>query len=116
MPAELLTPLTYKGDRDMPFDVPREAKECKRKCLRAGPAFPTPAPAFRLNTPADVLRLLEVQVHGGRAEPGAGALEKARAGAALAGVALKAIEAGNIEARVEAIEAVPKQRGGGGKR
>jgi hypothetical protein len=77
----------------------------------------TPAPLpFRLKTAADVLGLLEEQVQAVRAAPEAGALEKARAIGYLAGVALKAIEAGNLAARIEMLEAVLKQRNGDGKR
>jgi len=56
------------------------------------------------------IRVLEEQVEAVRAEPGAGALEKARAVGYLAGVALRAIEAGNLAARIEMLEAVLKQR------
>jgi hypothetical protein len=65
---------------------------------------------FRLKTAADVLRLLEEQVAAVREERSAGALEKARCIGYLAGVALKAIEAGDLAARLEAVEAVLKGR------
>jgi hypothetical protein len=71
---------------------------------------------FRLQTAADVLELLEEQVEAVRGEPDAGALEKARAIGFLAGVALKAIDAGNLAARVEMLETILKQRNGDGKR
>jgi hypothetical protein len=77
----------------------------------AGPVAPGPAaPDSRLGTAADVLALLEGQAGAVRAEPGAGAVEKARVVVSLAGVALKAIEATNLAARIEALEAVLKQR------
>jgi hypothetical protein len=42
------------------------------------------------------------------ARPGGGVLEKARAIGYLAGIALKAIDAGNLTARIEMLEAVLK--------
>jgi hypothetical protein len=71
-----------------------------------------PPTGLRLRTAADVLALLEEQVGAVRADPDAGPLEKARAAGYLAGIALKAIEAGNLEARLEALEAVLRQREG----
>jgi hypothetical protein len=68
-----------------------------------------------LKTAADVLSLLEEQVEAVRNEQAAGTLEKARAVGYLAGVALKAIEAGNLAARIEMLEAILKQRNGDGK-
>jgi hypothetical protein len=67
-------------------------------------------------TAADVLALLGEQVEAVRSASDAGALEKARAVGYLAGIALRAIEAGNLAARVEMLEAVLKQRNGDGKR
>jgi hypothetical protein len=68
-----------------------------------------------VRTAADVLALLGEQVAAVRADDQAGAVEKARAIGYLAGVALKAIEAGNLAARIEMLEAVLKQRNGDGK-
>ena len=65
---------------------------------------------FRLKTAADVLALLAEQVAAVRDDPDAGTLERARCIGYLAGVALKAIEAGDLAARVEAVEAVLKGR------
>ena len=71
----------------------------------------TPVPIeFRLQTAKDVLALLAEQIAAVRHEPEAGTLEKARAIAYLAGVALKAIDAGDIAARLEALEGVLKLR------
>jgi hypothetical protein len=67
---------------------------------------------FRLKTAADVLQLLEEQVVAIRADPEAGTLEKARTIGYLAGVSLKAIEAGNLAARIEMLETILKQRNG----
>jgi hypothetical protein len=74
------------------------------------------APPVRLKTAADVLALLEQQVNAVRTDEAAGPLEKARLIGYLAGLGLKAIETGNLEARIEMLEAVLKQRHGDGKR
>ena len=71
-----------------------------------------PAP-FRLKTAHDVLALLAEQVQAVREEPDAGTLEKARCIGYLAGVALRAIEAGDLSVRLEALEAVLKARRAG---
>jgi hypothetical protein len=73
---------------------------------------PVPLP-FRLQTAHDVLALLAEQVEAVRRETEAGTLEKARCVGYLAGVALKAIEAGDLTARLEALEAVLKARRAG---
>jgi hypothetical protein len=57
-----------------------------------------------------VLALLEEQVAAVRADAEAGTLETARTVGYLAGIALRAIEAGNLAARIEMLEAVLKQR------
>jgi hypothetical protein len=62
--------------------------------------------AFRLQTAADVLALLAEQVEAVRNEQEAGTLEKARVIGYLAGISLKAIEAGNLAARIEMLEQV----------
>ena len=71
-----------------------------------------PAP-FRLRTAHDVLAQLAEQVQAVRDEPDAGTLEKARVIGYLAGIALRAIEAGDLAARLEAVEAVLKGRRAG---
>jgi hypothetical protein len=107
----------------MPFRDPDKARDYQReyrRTRRAGDGCTTPGTTplplpFRLKTADDVLRLLEEQVEAVRVEKEAGTLEKARAIGYLAGVALKAIEAGNLAARIEMLEAVLKQRNGDGK-
>ena len=107
----------------MPFSNPERARDYQReyrRTRRAGDNCTTPSTSplplpFRLKTAADVLRLLEEQVEAVRVEREAGTLEKARTIGYLAGVALKAIEAGNLAARIEMLEAVLKQRNGDGK-
>lgn len=108
----------------MPFSDPNRAKNYQRdyrRLRRSGDGCTTPGTtpvplAFRLKTAADVLALLEEQVEAVRAEREAGTLEKARAIGFLAGMALKAIDAGNLAARVEMLEAVLKRRDGDGER
>ena len=67
-------------------------------------------PPRRLQTAQDVIDLLEEQVEALRAEPWAGVVQKARAIGYLAGIARKAIEMGNLAARLELLEAVLRQR------
>jgi hypothetical protein len=70
-------------------------------------------PLPTLLTPRDVLDLLEATTVAVRADPLTGAAEKARAVGRLAAVALKAIEANNLAARMQMLEAVLKLRSGG---
>jgi hypothetical protein len=108
----------------MPFADPDRARDYQReyrRVRRAGDPCTTPGTTlvplpFRLQTAADVLALLAEQVEAVRAEQEAGTLEKARVVGYLAGIALKAIEAGNLAGRIEMLEAVLKQRNGAGKR
>ena len=88
-----------------------------RRLRRGGEACTTPGTSaiplpFRLKTAADVLNLIEEQVGAVRSADHAGPLEKARTIGYLAGIALKAIEAGNLATRIEMLEAVLKQRTG----
>jgi hypothetical protein len=101
------------ADRDRARDYQREY----RRLRRAGDGCTTPGTtsipaAFRLRTAQDVLDVLEEQVAAVRADAAAGTLEKARAIGFLAGVSLKAIEAGHLAARIEMLEAVLKHRNG----
>ncbi len=57
-----------------------------------------------------VIDLLEEQVALIRAEPNAGTIEKTRTIGFLAGVAIKAIEAGNLAAWIEMLESILKRR------
>jgi hypothetical protein len=102
----------------MPFadaDRARQYQRDYRRTRRSGDRCTTPCtspvpPPFRLQTAQDVIDLLQEQVAAVRAEEDAGALEKARAIGFLAGVALRAIEAGNLAARLEALELALKSR------
>src|SRR5690348_6689003 len=69
----------------------------------------TPPPR-RLQTIGDVIDLLQEQVEAIRSDSCAATMEKARAIGYLAGLACKAIETGNLAARLEMLEAVLKQR------
>ena len=82
----------------------RRAGECGTPC---GTHVPT---AFRLQTAADVRDLLAEQIEAVCTEESAGTLEKARCVGYLAGITLKAIEAGDIAARIEALELALKSR------
>ncbi len=102
----------------MPYSNPDRARDYQReyhRTRRADDGCTTPGTTliplpFRLQTAADVLALLEEQVATVRAEQGGGALEKVRAIGYLAGICLKAIEAGNLAARIEMRELVLKKR------
>src|SRR5919199_1232142 len=91
----------------------REYKRLKRagECQTPSQTL-IPAP-FRLKTAHDVLALLGEQVQAVRDEQEAGTLEKARTIGYLAAIALKAIETGDLAARLESLEAVLKARRAG---
>ena len=101
----------------MPYRDPNKRRDYDREYKRAARVGDCPTPGqtfvplpFRLKTAADALKLLEEQVAAVRADPEAGTLERARCVGYLVGVALKAIEAGDLAARLEAVEAVLKAR------
>jgi len=101
----------------MPFNDPAKAREYQRtyKRLRRAGDCQTPGttrlPAeFRLRTAADVLAILDEQVAAVREDQQAGTLERARCIGYMAAVALKAIEAGNLAARLEGLEQALKLR------
>ena len=104
----------------MPYRNPDRQREYQREYGRLRRAGETQTPgqtliptAFRLKTAADVLALIEEQVVAVRADLEAGTLEKARVVGYLGGIALKSIEAGDLAARLEALEAVLKARKAG---
>jgi hypothetical protein len=70
---------------------------------------PEPLP---LAAPADVLAVIEEQVNAVRADPLADPAEKARTLGFLSSVALRAFEARDLDARLEAVERVLKLRKG----
>lgn len=73
------------------------------------PSSTTAAP-MRLRSPADVLTLLEAEVARVCTDPTADPVARARAVGTLARVALDAIEADQVAARVAALEAVLARR------
>ena len=73
--------------------------------MRITPVLPVP-----LDQPADVLAVLAEQANAVRADPFADPAEKARTLGLLAGVALRAMEARDVVARLEAVERVLKLR------
>src|SRR5215210_1239057 len=97
----------------MPYKDAERQREYQREYgrLRRSDAPQTPNQtlvpvAFRLKRAADVLALIEEQVSAVRADETLATVERARTIGYLAGVALRAIEAGDLAARVEAVEAV----------
>lgn len=102
----------------MPIRDPERARQYQReyrRLRRAGDPCTTPGTStvpltYRLQTAADVLDLVAEQVQQVRADAEAGTLDKARCLGYLATVALKAIEAGNMAARIENLESVLQQR------
>ena len=101
----------------MPYRDPETRRAYDRDYKRTARAGGGPTPGqtlvplpFRLKTAADVLKLLEEQVAAVRDDPETGTLERARCVGYLVGVALKAIEAGDLAARLEAVESVLKAR------
>ena len=106
----------------MPYADPKKQRDYQRehkRLQRAGDCRTpcrTPLPVeFRLKTAADVLALLEEQVAAVRDDEDAGTLEKARCVGYLAGITLRAIEAGDLAARLEAVELTLKARKNGKK-
>jgi hypothetical protein len=86
-------------------------REYKRGARAGEPSNPASTPrltllpaGFRLKAASDVLALLEEQVEAVRADETAGTLERARCIGYLAGVSLRAIETGELAARLEALE------------
>jgi hypothetical protein len=101
----------------MAYRDPEKRRAYNREWMRlnragdCGTPSGTPLPtAFRLQTAQDIIDLLSDQIEAVRLEDTAGTLERARTIGFLAGIALKAIEAGNIAARLEALESVLKAR------
>ena len=88
-----------------------------RRLRRPGAEATRPVPLpVRLKTAADLLTLLEEQITAARGDQEASALERARVVGFLSGIALKAIEAGNLQARLAMLESVLKLRNGEDKR
>jgi len=103
------------ADADRAKDFQRQYRREQRVAAGCTSACTTLPIEQRLQTAQDVIDLLQQQVAAVRADRKAGTLEKARAIGYLASIALRAIDAGNMAARVEALEAVLKHRNGDGK-
>src|SRR5208282_6361939 len=106
----------------MPYSDPERARNYwrdYRRLQRGGSSSTpcsTPVPAdFRLGTAAEVLALLEDQITALCEDAEVKTVERARAIGYLAGIALRAIEAGDLTARLEALETVLKSRNGATK-
>src|SRR3954452_15713744 len=104
----------------MPYRDPEKRRTYDREYKRTARTGGGPTPGqtlvpipFRLKTAADVLALLEEQVGAVRADEGLATVERARTIGYLAGVSLKAIETGDLAARLESVEAVLKARRAG---
>ena len=100
----------------MPFADPEKRRqydaEHKRKARVAEPC-PTRLTLpveFRAKTAADVLGLLNEQLDTVRQDTSLGSVERAKAIGYLAGIALRAIDAGDVAARLEALESILKSR------
>lgn len=83
----------------------RPALAAGRLARHGPPTSPQPLQDARV-----VVHLLHEQVEAVRADSAATPLERARAIGYLAGIARKAIETGNLAARLERLEAVLRQR------
>jgi hypothetical protein len=100
----------------MPYKDPETRRSYQREYkrgARADASNPASTPRltllpgdFRLKTAEDLLALLEEQVEAVRTAEGVGPLERARCVGYLVGVSLRAIEAGQLAARLEALERV----------
>ena len=101
----------------MPFADPEKNRSYQRdyKRLQRAGGCQTPGQTrlpveFRLQTAADVLALLDEQVAAVRQDGSLGSVERAKGVGSLAGIALRAIDAGDVAARVEALESILKSR------
>ena len=100
----------------MPFADAEKRREYDRGHKRQSraaepcPTRPTLPVEFRAQTAADVLALLNEQLDTLRQDASLGSVERAKAVGSLAGIALRAIDAGDVAARVEALESILKSR------
>jgi hypothetical protein len=85
---------------------------CRRRArgTDSGTLGPLITGELRLRRAADVLTVLDGQVTAVLQDQGVGTTERARVIATLAGVALRAIEASDLAARLEAVEHVLRTR------
>ena len=92
------------------MNLARRVEHLEERSAGAGLMRLVPAAPVPFDTPADVLAVLAEQVNAVRADPAADPAEKARTLGFLATVALRAIEAKDLAARLEAVERVLKLR------
>lgn len=117
------------GPYEMPFKDPEKRRQYKRawkktRLSRKTKGSPGGSPAnpgtldwdptlaeFRLRTAQNVLELLDEQINAVRIDPllGTKTLEKARCVGYLASVALRAVETGQLEDRIAALEGRGRQ-------
>ena len=90
------------------MNLPSRVSRLDRRAITADRR--TAALPARLQSHSDVLALLEAAIQLAEADAGAEPLDQARTLGALASVALKALEARDLEARVAAVERVLKLR------
>ncbi len=100
----------------MPFADPEKRRqydaEHKRR-MRVAEPCPTRLTLpveFRAKTAADVLALLNEQIETVRQDHSLGSVERAKSVGYLAGIALRAIDAGDVAARLESLESILKSR------
>lgn len=101
--------MPYK-DSEKQRTYQREYRRLRRAGESTTPKLVALPPTFRLKTAADVLALLSEQIVTVRSDDESTALERARVIGYLGSVALKAIEAGDLAARLEAVEMALKLR------
>jgi hypothetical protein len=101
----------------MPFADVERRREYQRERARLRRAGRTDAPVraelpapVRIKTARDVLELLGEQINVLRADLSLGTIERARCLGGLAGVALRAVETADLEARLAALETALKVR------
>jgi hypothetical protein len=112
--ADRLTSTVRNIPAVMPYADPELQRAANREHMRrrrasephAGSVAPLVAGELRLRKAADVLAVLDGQVTAVLADDKLTTPERARLIAALAGVSLRAIEASDLAARVEAVERV----------
>ena len=105
----------------MPYKDPQRQRAAKAEHARRkraagveskrGTHQPLLSGQVRLATARDVLALLQSQVEAVLGDDELGSAERARVITLLAGTALRAIEAGDLAARLEALERALGQRG-----
>lgn len=101
----------------MPYRNPETQRSYQRdyKRLRRAGDSQTPGQTllpsdFRISTARDVLALVDEQIRIVRETSEAGTLERARCIGYLATIALKAVEAADLTARIESLETTLKMR------